>query len=90
MALSATDLAPWLQEQVPLCCYSITLKKGWPELVIYACLPETPWLLFYSATKNAKTFATAMANTPLVQLKVLNPVSLQEKADSEYKLTQVY
>lgn len=73
-----------------MCCDSTTLKRSWPEPVTYGCLPETPWLLFYSATKNIKTFATDTANIPLVQLKVPNPVSLQEKAALEYKLTQIY
>lgn len=91
MAPNANDLASLVAGTSPhVLPLHHTQERGWPELVIYACLPETPWLLFYSAMRNAKTFATDMANIPLVQLKVLNPVSLQEKTDLEYKLTQIY
>ena len=63
---------------------------SWPQLVFHAHLPETLWLLCYSASRNAKTFAKDVANIPLVQLNILIPVSLQEKADPGFKLIKVY
>jgi len=53
-------------------------------------VPGTLWLLFYSASRNAKTFAGDTANIPLVQLNILIPVSLHNKADPDVKLIKVY
>lgn len=68
------------------CCFSTPRKRTWPQHVFPAHLPEALWLLFYSASRNAKTFAKDAADTPLVQLNILIPGSLQEKSRSRIQI----